>query len=428
MRPYTLAAVVAALLLLAAGPAVAQYRIIDIDTQLGAGSYEVSNGFGINNGNQVVGHVRTWPGAEGGFMWEGGVKTRLGEQEDRPLVRPYAINDSGFAAGYCEGLGGSGYFTRATVWDTTVRDGNDVVPAINLGFGQTSGGGSEAYAINASGQVVGHWHKEGSNYQGFLITPRDDNQDGRPDVWYEDVNTDGVNDLMTNLAPAGASFSLANDINDSGLIVGRYLDASTMGYAALWLDENTVVNLGVNPGAATDASAINSGGCVAGGYDVYGNGATSQAFRICPADTNEDGEGDLWFEDGNQDGINDLMEALGDLGGNYSEVNDINDMGIIVGSSHVAGGDSHAFAWLDEPALGLPAETMIDLNDLIGPGDPYADWVLVSAVAINEEGWIVGGMTNPTTGEHHGFLLVPEPGMFSLLALGGLALVRRRRR
>jgi hypothetical protein len=68
---------------------------------------------------------------------------------------------------------------------------------------------------------------------------------------------------------------------------------------------------------------------------------------------------------------------------------------------------------------------MVDLNSLISP---TSGWVLEQANAINDNGQIVGFGT--IDGETHGFLLtpVPEPGSLSLLAVGGVALLRRRSR
>jgi probable HAF family extracellular repeat protein len=65
---------------------------------------------------------------------------------------------------------------------------------------------------------------------------------------------------------------------------------------------------------------------------------------------------------------------------------------------------------------------MMDLNTLI---DPLSGWTLNIANDINDTGWIVGYGT--VGGKTHAFLLTPEPATLSLLALGALALISRKR-
>ncbi len=105
---------------------------------------------------------------------------------------------------------------------------------------------------------------------------------------------------------------------------------------------------------------------------------------------------------------------LGTLGGNYSYAYGINANGQVVGDSGTASG-KHAFLY--------SSSTMMDLNSLITPS---SGWMLEAATSINDLGQIVGqGYIN---GQYHAYLLtpVPEPTALSLLALGGLALARRR--
>jgi len=106
----------------------------------------------------------------------------------------------------------------------------------------------------------------------------------------------------------------------------------------------------------------------------------------------------------------------------------INSAGTAVGSAEwfYAGliEGTHAVYWgLD----GVP----VDLNDLI---DPSSGWILTEALAISDTGWVTGtGQFDPDgTGYlgtyQRGFLMqVPEPATLSLLVVGGLAVLRRRR-
>ena len=73
----------------------------------------------------------------------------------------------------------------------------------------------------------------------------------------------------------------------------------------------------------------------------------------------------------------------------------------------------------------------VDLNDLV---DPNSGWTLTNAMYISETGWTIGNGYYDPDGAG-GFdpyarlylLQIPEPGTLSLLGLGGLALVRRRK-
>ena len=111
-----------------------------------------------------------------------------------------------------------------------------------------------------------------------------------------------------------------------------------------------------------------------------------------------------------------LIMGLGTLGGRASFAGGINNAGQVVGWADTASGDSHAFLY--------NGGTMIDLNTLI---DPSTGWTLEGASAINDLGQIVGYGYN-AAGDYDPFLLTPtpEPATLSLLALGGLAILRLR--
>lgn len=111
------------------------------------------------------------------------------------------------------------------------------------------------------------------------------------------------------------------------------------------------------------------------------------------------------------------MHDMGTLGGDDSIARGINDNGQVVGYGQITGNSSvHAFLYDDED--------MIDLNNLL-PAN--SGWELYYAHGINNLGQIIGW--GDINGESHAFLMtpVPEPATVSLLAFGGLALLRKRK-
>jgi probable HAF family extracellular repeat protein len=111
------------------------------------------------------------------------------------------------------------------------------------------------------------------------------------------------------------------------------------------------------------------------------------------------------------------MQDLGTLGGALGLADGINSAGQVVGGADTTSGALHAFLY--------SGGTMTDLNTLI---DPSSGWTLQEATAINAAGQIVGAGLNSAR-QSDAFLLtpVPEPATSSLLVLGALALLRRRK-
>ena len=96
------------------------------------------------------------------------------------------------------------------------------------------------------------------------------------------------------------------------------------------------------------------------------------------------------------------MTDLGTLGGDSSYALGINDAGQVVGWSHTAAGDQHAFI------TGPNGVGMTDLNSLVSlPGGDF----LTNATGINNHGQ-VAAIGNP----------IPEPETYAML-LAGLGLL-----
>ena len=102
---------------------------------------------------------------------------------------------------------------------------------------------------------------------------------------------------------------------------------------------------------------------------------------------------------------------LGSLGGTHAFAYGINESSVVVGHSDASGSTyGHAFIWNEE-------QGMRDLNELI---DPALGIELVSAHAINNNGWILA----EAQFIGHTILLkpIPEPGIATLLLTGTLCL------
>jgi probable HAF family extracellular repeat protein len=146
------------------------------------------------------------------------------------------------AAGQVVGTADSPQNVRAVLWN------NGTI--INLGTRQLDGlnGESQASAINDLGQIVG-WSDVKSRLDypylephAFLITPEDTDGDSTPDRWFRDLDSDGVNDLMIDLACPRAPYSLGIDINNVGQVVAVGNDMAS--YTAFLWDSGVFTELG----------------------------------------------------------------------------------------------------------------------------------------------------------------------------------------
>jgi uncharacterized membrane protein len=270
-------------------------------------------------------------------------------------------------------IAGKSYSNRATLYN---QEGQDV----DLGVlpGDTK---SEATSINNSGQIVG------SSYGSMSTATLFDSSGGGANI---------------DLGGLGGSYSYAASINNLGQIVGSAktgMEPNINTNRATLFDPTggqQNIDLGTLGGVYSHAFDINDNGQIVGKgqshaalFDPTGNGA-------------------------NRD--------LGTLGGSSSRAESINNLGQIVGNAWKSYPIQGSFATLFD-STGAGAN--INLNDVI---DPSSGWTLVDANDINDNGWIVGSGNNPS-GQYHAFLLipVPEPATLTFLALGGLALFRKRK-
>jgi probable HAF family extracellular repeat protein len=144
---------------------------------------------GINDHGQVVGEaITSW--FQGGFLWQNGQITPVGDVR----VRPRAINNSGQIAGRFH----VGTSTRAFLWQYGTLTELPMLPGHGI---------SDAFSINGAGQAVG-----------FSQDPDPVNSHTRRAViWSGGV----VKDLTAMLPPnSGWTLGMAFGISDAGHVVG----------------------------------------------------------------------------------------------------------------------------------------------------------------------------------------------------------------
>lgn len=228
------------------------------------------------------------------------------------------------------------------------------------------------------------------------------------------VYNDGV---MADLGHLGFQYSMAQDINDSGQVVGRSATVQQdSGYGSRSYDnkvhgfiynDGTMHDIGTLGGNYSNAFAINKLGQVVGeshtspDYNslhaiLYDNGtlqdigtlggygwSTASGINDCGQIVGQSNGRAFLYDNG-------IMKDLGTLGGSESSAIAINNLGQIVGYSRNIDGDNEAFLYVNG--------TMNNLEDLIS--DSSIDLSIASD--INELGQIIvqsssrGFLFNPT--------------------------------
>lgn len=213
-----------------------------------------SEAFAINNAGKIVGWSYNNAGQDHATLWNESKIIDLDENTGTAHSEAYGINANNQIVG--RSTNGSWASSTATLWNYDSSNNN--VTATNLGPG-------EAYAINDSGTIVGVSSNDFA------------------------VRWDGITMTMIPLDSLGGLSSVANDINNAGLIVGN--TQTSKGYrGVLWsgttaTDINSLLDSSlIDDWLITDAFSINeSGNILAYAENAQGNEKTVLLFTASTA-------------------------------------------------------------------------------------------------------------------------------------------------
>jgi probable HAF family extracellular repeat protein len=259
-------------------------------------------------------------------------------------------------------------------------------------IGTLGGEYGQARGINTSGQIAGYSTLPTGSYRAFLYT----------------------GGQMMDLGTLGADYSVAYALNDAGQVVGTSALISGDQHAFLY-SNGTMTDLGTLGGETSTAYGINNLGVIAGySYNSAGNflgfiyqngtmtalGTLGGSWSIAYAINDQNQITGQAYTRGNRAAhafryTNGQMVDLGALGGSSSYGSAINNTGTVVGLSTIRNGSYHAF-------ISTNGEKMQDLNKMI---PARTGWVLQEGAAINDTGQIAGYGT--LHGQTHAFLMTP---------------------
>jgi probable HAF family extracellular repeat protein len=346
--------------------AAIQYRVVDLGVENFLTLPDAAPV--VTNSGMVVG-VDTFP-ATRAYIWQDGVARLIQSPVANGATIAFGANDLGTIVGITPGPGLNGPFNRPFIYQdgviTYVPDFK-YAPSVNA---------RDAYDVNNAGTVIGIWEGTVYTYKNGVLSALPSTVDasgkiGRPDA-PKDVNN---NDWVAGIV-----------VYTTGVSSAIWHDGLAVDIGGLPLQPDFLVKPNSHAVAINDANHV-------AGYSLTTVGTSGNKTHAY-----------LW-----QDGV---FEDLGSLRGPAwnSHAVAMNNRDMVVGDSDCLG-QGCAFLWTRE--AGMQA-----LQQLI---DSKAGWLLDKATSINDAGWIVGnGRLN---GGARDFLLipVPEPGIWALLAAGGLA-------
>ena len=324
---------------------LSRYQVLDLGTLGG----QESTAIDINDQGQVIGYAYTAAGANAAFVFKDANSNRVtdpGEMLDLGAlsgdVQSYAlgVNDNGIAVGTSVSPTGAKRAVRFEGGET-----------IDLGLGN----GSNAYAINDAGDIVGGATFSGNRYQAFARSASGE---------------------VLELGTLGGRYSEALGISDAGTVVG-YSGLNGGDSAFIRQAGGSMIPIGFSnppPGFAYGyAWDVNLSGQVVG-EGFKGDGAY-HAFVY-------------------QEGVTQDLGVVGEFVNSMAL--GINAKGEVVGRLKAASGLTHGFLY--------DSGMMVDLNDRIRRD---SGWVITEARAINDAGYIAANALS-STGQKRAVLLLPD--------------------
>jgi probable HAF family extracellular repeat protein len=217
--------------------------------------------FGINDLGQIVGAYGVSSLVEEGFLYSNGIFSTIDVPGSEDFTEATAINDSSQIVGIYTGLVGPNALTLGFL------DVNGMFTTLYYpgSAGQFSLA-TEPSGINNAGEIVGTVYIIPAGFPGGAVPG------------YAFVYDNGVFSLMS---VPGSLDTVANGINDSGQIVGYYIDGNDVQHG--FLDTNGIFQTIDFPNAlpgTTDLVGINDAGEIVGTFEPAPEPASS-LFVVC---------------------------------------------------------------------------------------------------------------------------------------------------
>ena len=272
----------------------------------------------------VVGSGKDMDGFEQGILWWGD-ETYVLDTLGGDSGYAYGLSENGIFVGNCQDASAMYQGFVACITDTlSLQEPLSIYPLDSWGPGT-------AYpsAVNDLGLIVGTGMNPSGDTHAFLASPG---------VWSSGVPGDYT---YQDLGTLGGTFSIGNDINNSGAAVGYSYTEDYSTRAFLWSD-----------GQMKDLGTL-------GGSDSYANGINNLGQVVGKSTTAEYQEHAFLWDAGVMTDLNDYLPVGTEMV--LTSAKDINDNGAIIGVGTV-GEDQHGYMLLlGGSSADTPTETPTDL-------------------------------------------------------------------